>query len=240
MDEPKAEQRASMDASTEDLTEYRPLSTLAVLGLVAGMAAPLAFASGWFAFAPAAGVILSIAAIRGIRRNPDATSGIGLAASGLTLSAVVLGAVLTRDALAPSLHVDSARPTADRFVSLLGEGDLVGAFELTRAFPNRELTPESAAARYEGDLAARESLDEFGDKPSVKRILAAAEMPEFVEVLSMERKRSGRHTIALAYRLTGSADGTPVDFAVRLARSSAGAFRSAWRVTSCDLARSAR
>ncbi len=64
---------------------YRALSTAAVASLVLGMLSILALLDWWLALIPIAGVILGIAALRKIRKQPEEYTGRGAAIAGIAL-----------------------------------------------------------------------------------------------------------------------------------------------------------
>lgn len=165
------------DLMADDEVAYRPVSVMAVLGAALALASPLALASRWFAIVPAAGALLSWAAARGVQRQPESRTGLGVAIFGLVLSMVVLGAIAVQKPLAASLYNKSARDVAERFVQSLTEGDRITAFELTLAFNNRRPTPELAEVFYQSNDRAKERLAEFTKRNEVVRLTAEDAKP---------------------------------------------------------------
>lgn len=77
------------DAVADDYRQYRALSSLAVISLVAGVLSALTFFDWMLAAIPMAGIVAGVLALRQIRSAPDAYTGENLALIGSLLSALL-------------------------------------------------------------------------------------------------------------------------------------------------------
>ena len=155
---------------TDSTPEYRPVSRLAVTGLVLGVASLVVFVAPPVAVAIAAVAVgVCSAAMLRIRRDPS-LAGLALARAGLLLALFSLAA-------GPSYALVRAwqlRRTAERFaasfVERLLSGDLRAAHQMTLP-PNQRFSPDRPLADgYRADAAARDRLAEFARDPVVERL----------------------------------------------------------------------
>ncbi|TWT96965.1 hypothetical protein Pla108_27420 [Botrimarina colliarenosi] len=235
--ETDARQIGLSDTLDDEAVAYRPVSALAVVGLVLGLASLLSLVTPWLAFLPLAAVAISWAAAHQVQRDPEAQSGLGLAIAGMALSLVVLGALLVQRPVAKWLHQKSAVAVTDRFVELLAENDLVGALELTKPFPDRRPSPELAKVFYESDAAAQAQLEEFTQRAEVQRV-AGGELPvrrgPFESASVSGRRVQGIQT----YKVPAGAGQEPTTLQIEVERSASPARVGgvAWRVVDYRLA----
>ncbi|MEO0531143.1 MAG: hypothetical protein AAF266_11310 [Planctomycetota bacterium] len=240
-DRPEASDRTIglSDTLVDEEVAYRPVNVLAVVGLILALASFLALASRWLLLVPVVAAITSLAAANKVRRDPDTNSGFGLAAAGLAISLLVLGAVVVQQPVAQMLHARSSGVVAEAFVDRLSEGDFVGAYELTLPFDERRPTPELAEILYDADEAAKEKLEEFTSGEVAKRLSAAdAPEPKQLEHAGAVRTRGSRYVTAWTFLIPGSGGEADSRLQVRLERPVQNRFGgTAWRVTDADFAR---
>lgn len=226
---------ALSDNLTEDVVAYRPISPLAVIGAVLGLASPLALVSGFLAPIPLGGALISLIAIQSVRRDPDTKSGLGVAVFGLLLSMLVLGAVAVRGPLTQRLYQSEANRVVDRFFTLLEEGDVLMAHELTRPFPERRPNKQLARLFYDADPDAKRRLIEFEEQREITRVLKADTRPELVEQTQTARMRPGVVGAARTYRLPAQGDQPELGLKLRLERRTANRLGvAAWRITGVE------
>lgn len=114
-----------------ELAQYRSLSPLALLALVLGLLSGLAMLDPMAWLLPALGLLVSLVALRRIRRDEAALAGRGLARAGLALSLVFAVAAPTDWLLYRYLVRREALRFAGYWFQLLGEGQVHKAFLLT-------------------------------------------------------------------------------------------------------------
>jgi hypothetical protein len=222
------------DTFDDEAVAYRPVSSIAVLGAVLAAASLLALATPWLFFLPVVAAVLCWVAALRVRRDPETQSGMGIAATGLAISLLVLGATVVQRPIASWLHQASAGAVADRFVELIATEDLVGAVELMVPFAERRPTPELAKVLYEGNEEAKKRLEEFSAKEAVQRV-AGGETPR-LSGPNVVGAMSGRRVVAyLRYDVPARAGKEPATVQVELERSPSGRPGAvAWRVTGFD------
>src|SRR5438874_2243110 len=81
----------------EETSSYRSLSVLAIISLVVGIAAPLAFIGPLLLAIPLFGIALSLVALRQIAASEGALAGRWAAITGLSLCVVSIIAPFSRD-----------------------------------------------------------------------------------------------------------------------------------------------
>lgn len=227
------------DTLADEEVAYRPVNVLAVLGLILAVVSVLALASRWFLLLPIVAAIACLAAASKVRRDPDANSGFGLAAVGLVISLLVLGAVVVQRPVAQMLHAQSSGAVAKTFVDRLTEGDFVGAHELTLPFDERRPTPELAEIFYDADVTAQERLKEFSSS-EVAQLLSAGEAskPSVLEHTDAALARGRRYATTWVFRVSGNGAEPDTGLAVRLERPVENRFGgTAWHVANFEFAR---
>lgn len=150
---------------------YRSVSPLAIVSLCLGLAAALMLVSPLLAPVPVAGMVVAIAALRGIRATRGELTGAGLAIAGLCLSVFFLGFGLTRHLVRQGTLEQRGREVAGVFLNLLQEGRVREAHQF-RQLPNSRITsPEALAEHYEKNKEAAQELESFKNSAVVKDLV---------------------------------------------------------------------
>jgi hypothetical protein len=159
-------------AEEADVAQYHAISLLAVLGLILGLAAPLAVLNPVLAVVPLAGIATSGLALYRISRAGGALIGYKAALGGLLLS-VACGAAAVGDRLLyQALVRDEARRFAAEWFAALRDGKPEVAFELTRPPADRRPLDDKLAGDVFGDFEAREAVRQFVADRTVAALLA--------------------------------------------------------------------
>lgn len=237
-DQPEVIDRAAglSDTLADEEVAYRPVSALAVVGLLLAIVSVLALASRWFVLLPVVAAVACLAAAHKVRRDPEANSGFGLAAAGLAVALLILGAVVAKRPVAQMLHAQSSGVVAQAFVDRLVEGDLVGAHELTVPFNNRRTTPELAKAFYASDPAAKEKMQEFSAHNVVQTLSEdGAAVPQVLEHTDAAVARGRRLSTIWVFRVPGQPGRPDAGLSVQLERPISSRFDDiAWYVANFD------
>lgn len=240
MEDQQASRVALSDTLTDDVVQYRSLSTIAVLGLVVAVASSLALVTPWLWLAPVLGAVISAAGLWSVRSDPESRTGAGLALAGLAISVAVFAAGAVRDRTARSMNSATVEPVAQEFLDRLAAGDRVGAFELTLDLPRRQPTAEAAQKKYSDNEAAAEQLASFLADKEIKRLTAEADAlrgaaVEVVDRTPVDDAPPGRSMWIWRFRLPESEAGPAAVLAIRLERpKSIGSVATAWRVATVD------
>jgi hypothetical protein len=114
-----------------EVSEYRTMSALAIVGLVFGLAAPLCFVSPLLMVIPLFGAAVSIVALRRIAASGGSLAGRGAALAALALCVASIAASLSYDRVTRYLRSNQAEQLARQWIGLLLAGNLEQAFHLT-------------------------------------------------------------------------------------------------------------
>jgi hypothetical protein len=148
----------SVGFAPDDEAPYRTISILSIVGLILGIAAPLAFFAPLLYAIPIAGIIVTLLAIRKISLSDGALIGRKAAVIGLALSVVGLTAAATRTMMFQELLSRQARAAALQWIELLQSGNAETAYKLTSA--GRQRAPTTPADPSEATSQAS-PLDSF-------------------------------------------------------------------------------
>ncbi len=80
----------SIDGAADDFLQYRALSSLAVMSLIAGLLSALALFDWFWIVLPIGGVLLGLCAWRKVKSRPDELTGLAMAKTGFALSVLFL------------------------------------------------------------------------------------------------------------------------------------------------------
>ncbi|MFZ5830420.1 MAG: DUF4190 domain-containing protein [Planctomycetota bacterium] len=185
-------------AHADEDDSYRPLSGTAVVGLLLGLASPLAFLGQPLWCLPPAAVCLSIFALRRIYYYRPTLGGRSAALAGLLLGIVFTVAVPVEH----FSYLAMIRGEAVRFftgwLALLHEGKYERAHQLTLPPPERRPSDTALDDHYPPGSHRRTQLDQFLAEPAV-RAMRTARKPDF-RVLATEGPTPTR--LGLLVRLT--------------------------------------
>src|SRR5689334_11203022 len=116
---------------SEEVAQYHSLSVLAIISLVFGLAAPLAFGMPLLVAIPLFGIAISILALHRIAASDGALTGSWMAVAGLFLCVACAVAPFTRDFIFRSIRIHEAQSLAQKWFELIVAGHPDQAFRLT-------------------------------------------------------------------------------------------------------------
>jgi hypothetical protein len=207
-------------SSDLELNEYRSLSPLALVGLVLGLCAPLAFLSPLLIVVPLAGIVFSWLALRQIASSDGMVVGRAIAVAGLVLSLICGAAIPAKSLALRQFTSQQARPIGMEWFALLAKNDPYSALEMTN-HPSGRLGPGSTLAdQYTSSQSLYESLEKFVQDPAVRALLALGDRAEvrYYDDVAFSRGARGSMQIAQLYAVTHrqASDEEPITFFVQL------------------------
>lgn len=218
---------------SEEEVSYRPISALAVLGLVLSLASTLALVTPWLGFLPLTAALVSWVAAGRIRSTQGGTGGRSLAVAGVAIGVLVFGIGWAERTVSDRLHRNSAKVVATAFLQALSEKDLVTAYELTRDFSDRMPSSELAEERCQSDSTVAASFREFKQSSDIQKV--AGQSCVEAEVTPATRIKGGKILVGFSYRPEAKAEASL--FNVYLERSAPRRLSAAsWRVKSHRMA----
>jgi hypothetical protein len=153
---------------TLEVTGYRTLSALAIVGLLFGLASPLCYAWPLLMGIPLFGAALCIIAMKRIDASDGALAGRWAAVAGLMLCVASGAASISYDLVTRSIRTHQAAEFGREWIGMLLEGQGEEAFRLTVAGNRREAPPEPGVPPPE-----KTPLEEFLEHPIVTELKAA-------------------------------------------------------------------
>jgi hypothetical protein len=162
----------SRGRSEFDEIEYRPLSGLAMAGLLTAFVSPLAFWHPVLWILPVTSIFLSAAALRNISRTQTAQAGRGIALTALTVSLAIGAAAPARLLTRQYLLQRQARQFADQWFTFMRRGEPQYAHQLTVKPANRGTLDESVWEVYRNDENLKTGLEMFVTEQPNKALLA--------------------------------------------------------------------
>ncbi len=220
------------DSEDQELAAYRVLAGQAVLGLIFGLLAPAALVDPLLWFVPVLGILLSVWAIRRIKKD-DSLTGRKLAIAGLMLSLVFAAAAPT-DWLAyrRSLY-NEARQFSLLWFEFLAKDEPHKAHHLTVPPQVRHLLDENLWAAYRSDPGLRHALRGYVQTPLIQTLLALGSRAHvrFFETLGQDYG-NGHDIVFQSFAVTFEEEGEKKSFfvAVQLWREKLANGRSGWRI----------
>jgi len=170
MSEAKHEQFGFDDSPDAEVTEYRAVCGLAVVGSIAGIAAALAMVHPVLWAVPAAGIVLSVAALWRIDR--DALVGRKAAVAGLILS-VLFGSIAPADWFTYRRLVDGeAKRFGIQWFDLLRRGEMLKSYQLKEPPDSRPPLDDRLWEKYQPGSMERAALQDYLDRAEVRSLLA--------------------------------------------------------------------
>jgi len=159
-------------AEDSDAVAYRAVSGLAVIGLLLGLAAPLAIAIHALWLVAIAGVVVNVLALQRISAGAPALVGRKAALIGLTLSAIIVTAVPADWLCYRRLVRDEARKSAAIWFDYLRAGQPQKAIQLTLGPMTRDRLDENLWEFFREGSDGRLMLDAFIRRPAVRTLMA--------------------------------------------------------------------
>lgn len=221
------------DPQDAELATYRAVAPQAVLGLIGGLLAPLAFVDTMLWGLPLVGTFFSWWALRRIRRNPTAMSGRKMATVGLALSLIFLVAAPTDMLVHRRLMADEARQFAALWFKYLAEEEPQKAHQLTTAPQTRRPLDDGLWPYYRNTSRNRQDLENYVKTPLIRSLLALGPKARirFYENAGQSRD-SENDLVEQVYAVTYEEDNERKSFFVllRMARRKLAAGGAEWRM----------
>lgn len=163
LSEPEKKVTPERPAIENELPAYRAITPLAIGSLLAGLAGLLTFANLAFIAASVGGILLGILAIRQIRKQPDAFTGLGFAKAGIVLGLVSGLSAVTMSATQSFVTARGAEQFAkNQLIPLFQDRDIDSALWWRESPDGRKgLTPEDVHKRYSNPNQGGEAMFEM-------------------------------------------------------------------------------
>ncbi len=230
-------QRPHLQAPDEpELAQYRSLSSLAVVGLLAGLLSWLAMLSPSLWVIPLAGLITSAIALRRVATRAPAMVGRKAALAGLLLSASFAAAGPAHWIGYRWLVRNEARQFGLMWFDVLAQGQPHVAFELFNSASSRPPLDDSLWRQYPQNSRARREIEAFVRKPAVAALLALRGNAQvrYYDTDNQWQDRDGDRVYQI-FAVTCSIEGEPTTFFVGLVMErsvDASAGRAFWKIAS--------
>lgn len=191
----------------EALAAYRSVSITAIAALLVGLAAPLSLLAPLLISIPVIGIALALAALAKISTSEGRMVGRSLALTGLVLSVITLAAAPARETFTAWLLGRQARPTAERWLTLILADAPRDAFQLTRD-ADRLPPPEPPG----GGPPPKPPLEAFLERPLVQQLVALDDgaVARFERTDGTARLSHGRFQVGQIFTV-GAADSPAAD-----------------------------
>jgi len=217
MSEAENEQFGFSDPRDAEVTEYRAVSGLAVAGLVVGIAAPLAMVHPLLWIVPAAGIVLSAAALRRISRDALALVGRKAAFAGLVLS-VLLAAIAPADWFTYRRLIDrEAEQFALQWFDFLRQGEMLKSYQLQDPPSGRRPLDDRLWENYQAGSQERVSVQGYVERAEVRSLLALGPkaLVRYYDTEGQSRV-DGRDQVEQVFAVTSGEAGRKTSYFVRL------------------------
>ncbi len=218
MSEVDTQQPWLSDPQDAEVADYRAVSALAVVGLIAGLLAPVAWGHPLLLVVPLVGASLCGLALWRIAGNAPALIGRKAALVGLSLS-VLCGVAAPVDRLTYWHMLDAeAEQFARHWFEFLRHHQPEKALQLENYPDSRLPLDDGLADLYAADPQWRETLDQFLARPEVRALLRLGDKAEvrYYDTELRGRMR-GVERIEQVYAVTYNDAGRKTSFFIRLA-----------------------
>lgn len=204
---------------SEQTTEYRTLSVLAIISLIFGLASPLCFGAPLLMAIPLIGIAVSILALRRIAAGEGALAGRWMAVTGLILCVGLAVAPITRVYAIRLLRTHQAEEFAQRWINMVVSGHTQQAFRLT-IDSARGPAPAEPGAK----TPPTNPYDTFMGLPLIKALAAAGADADirFNGTESYDRQSFPRVLVGQRYEViprSTKSDAHPVDLLLTVQRA---------------------
>ncbi len=199
------------DAADDEITAYRGLSSLAVIGLLVALLAPLAMFAAYLLVLPLLAAVLSGLALWRIAAQAPNLAGRKAALAGMLLGVTFLVAAPADELLYRYFIRREARQFADDWIDAVRYGQVYIAHNLTLD-PQRRVPPtappdmtlaEHYAAYYRDHNVFKRLLPAFLDKPLMRTLFALGTAAEYRPYDTAEEGSRGEGDyVALTYAVT--------------------------------------
>ena len=206
----------SSRVEAEELPNYRPVSVPAMVGLLLGLASPLAVLHPVVWFVPALAVVVNAYALLSIDRSGPVI-GRSAAAWGLALALLFGTLAPARVYSYDYFQKQDARRFAGAWFEFLRRGEPHKAYQLTLAPTERTLDDEHLTTAYRDIPALREGLKRYVETPLVRTLLALGERAE-VRRYDTEKAATDKRNdlVEEVYAVTYEEDGQTKSFFIKL------------------------
>ena len=196
------------EISESGVDEYRPLSGLAVTGLVFGLLSPLAFVGPMLYIFGIVGVVLSVAALVRIGTDSPTISGRKLALAGLILSTFCISSAPAQHLVSRHLLRNEARQFASEWFRFLGNYETHKAHQLGKRPEHRLALDDQLLDAYAKDDALAEDLATFTDNAAVDALLTLGGKAQirFCET-QLQGRYDGLERVDLLYAVSSEEEG---------------------------------
>lgn len=220
------------DAEDTELSAYRALAGQAVVGLIIGLASPLALVDPLLYAIPIAGVLVSYWALRRIKKS-DALTGRKMAASGLLLSLVFLVATPTDWIVYRRMIRAEARQFSALWFEFLTHDQPQKALQLLQAPQQRQRLNRDLWTFYRNDAKQREQLEGYVKDPLVRTLLALGQKAEIRFFDTVEQTNDGNDDVVQQWwAVTYEEEGEKRSFfvVVNMLRQKLPSGKAEWRI----------
>lgn len=248
----RVESHFSGGAESPELDHYRPISPLVVVACVAALASLLAVVHPLLWIVPAVAVLLSVSAIIRLSSPQSRHGGRNAAVAALCLAALIGSYAPARTISRDRALFAESRAKTDEWLSLVQQGRVQEAHQLTQNSFDRFSGPGSLASHYAyvppqeppsasmqdldmppgGGQSPADQLKEFVAWPVVAKLLELGDQSRVEHLRSVEKRfLHGDLEITQRYRLSGLLDGQSgsTEFLIRATRHEDENFAS-WKV----------
>jgi hypothetical protein len=206
-------------AELEEAPEYRPVCGTALLGLLLGMASPLALLAWPAWIVPLFGVVSSFFGLRRMAASDVPRLGRKAALAGLGLSMVFLVAGPAKAYFRHAMMRDEARRFADYWFDFLRNRQTYKAYELTLLPERRDPLDDAVSQYYRAGTQQRALVVGFARSQPMQTVLALGERAQ-CQYYCAERpiadETTGEFALPLVYAVTFDGDDGPTSFFVRV------------------------
>lgn len=227
-----AQQPSSVVIGGDEVTTYRTISALSIVGLLLGIAAPLCLAAPLLLAIPLFGIAVTLLAISRVAASDGAMIGRQAALFGLALCIVSLFTVASRSLVARQLLSRQARKVALDWVAQLQAGNIDQAFALSAASTRGSdpLPPFNGPGANE---TPPDPLTTFREHPVVAYLSSAGREAKarYVADVKFQSLPRGQAYIQQQYKVSGPDSNHAIAFELTLQRvSSGGSTPAKWAV----------
>lgn len=196
------------EISESGVDEYKPLSVLAVAGLVFGLLSPLAFVGPLLYIFGIVGAVLSVVALARIGTESPALTGRKLALAGLVLSTVCISIAPSHRLVSRHLLRSEARRFASEWFRFLANNEPRKAHQLSKSPQQRLTLDDQLWDVYGEDSQLAEGLRIFTEKAPVRKLLAWGDGARIGFCgIPFQGREFGDDTVTLLYAISPEEEG---------------------------------
>jgi hypothetical protein len=220
------------DPDDAELAAYRALAGQAVVGLIFGLLSPLALVDPMLWGFPAVGIVVSVWALRRIKKD-DSLTGRKMTLAGLTLSLLFAVAAPTDWLEYRRIVRNEARQFSSLWFQFLIHDEPQKAHQLTMAPQVRHFLDNRLWAFYRTDPRLRQQIENYVKNPLVRTLLAMGPKAEvrFYDTANQAHDPE-EDTVEQLYAVTYEEDGEKKSFfvAVEMARQKLVTGEAGWHI----------